>query len=143
MNPTQTTAIDGLCEKMGALEGKNKELQRKLDEIEGRTICAYCHKEYVTKDPLTPSLLADHVLTCEKSPLVKLINNAAILNVTLEEERDTLKQQLTTERKVSDLYHKAWIGYKVFPSLAWERKFDEAELLHAELRPTKKKGYSV
>lgn len=45
-----------------------------------------------------------------------------------------LRRQLTAERKVSDLYHEAWNGYKIFPSMSWERKFDEAETTHQQLR---------
>ena len=108
---------------------QNKELQRKLDEHQASETCVICKQKY------NPSLIeSSHCIFCIAKGFKAQIGLITAEQDMLVEQLTQLRADLTAERKVSDDYHRAWIGYKVFPSLAWEREFDEAELLHAELR---------
>lgn len=44
-----------------------------------KTICAYCEGEFDV-----PEQMADHVMNCEKSPLVKMIKELGAINIKFE-----------------------------------------------------------
>lgn len=58
--------------------------------LNAKCICMYCHKEYDRNAPQTPADLSEHVMTCDKSPLVKMIAECKVLIEQAEADRARL-----------------------------------------------------
>ena len=67
---------------------KTKNERDKLAKERFKCICVFCKKEFAKDSPELP----DHILSCEKSPLVKLVAEAKKLNEEIVAENDQLRK---------------------------------------------------
>lgn len=126
----------------------DKSLDDSYPEVTTGSIVARCDSlrqqlEGAKRDALNCRQIID-TYSRQEDDLLKLQSDLAAEKLALAYKNDTantfmnqvkrLQSDLVAERNVSDLYHEAWIGYKTFPSMSWEREFDEAETAHQQLR---------
>lgn len=69
--------------------------ERELNEAARKCICVFCKTEFTKDAPELP----DHILTCEKSPLVQLVKDAKELNDRICDENEQLEKATEKARQ--------------------------------------------
>lgn len=68
---------------IGGLEARNRELQAENERLKNFTWCAYCGQEYELDD-IEATQISEHIRTCDKHPMSKLVAKNERLTEALE-----------------------------------------------------------
>lgn len=75
------------------LRKENAGLKAKIDDRKG--VCVYCQSfEVLLTDPELPGKMSDHVVNCDKNPLVNMAKEACDSAQAAMNERDRLQEQV-------------------------------------------------